>query len=388
MNVLMLNVTSDLYGSSKILFYVASILKKRGYTIILVLSYDGPLADLFRNNGFDVKILRLGILRKRYFNFFGLWNRAYVLIKSTFNLINICKKNKIDLIYSNTTPVILGGIVSKILGINHVWHLHEIFEPANSVVHKFFGLVINNSADSVLVVSNAVYKNWANLITKPELTVIHNGIPLGEFDSTNGNLRDELKIPEDVILVAMIGRVNTYKGQSYYLEIASLLVQKTKKIRFLLIGDAFHGYEYLYEEINQKIIDLNLTEYVFDLKYREDIKEILKSIDLLILPSLKPDPFPTVILEAMASSKTVISTRQGGAIEQIEEGVTGEFIPLHDPIISAEIVFKALSNPFLLKTYGSNGKKRIDSYFTFEIFEKNINNLFDRLEFTNSLKRI
>jgi glycosyltransferase involved in cell wall biosynthesis len=378
MNILMLNVTSDLYGSSKILYYVARMLKKRGFNITLVLSYEGPLANLFRNDGFDVVIIRLGILRKRYFNFLGIFNRSIVLLMASRKLFKLCKDKKIDLIYSNTTPVIVGGIISKILNLKHIWHLHEIFEPRLSFVHKFFGLFINHTSDLVIVVSKAVYENWVDLIMSSKLVIIQNGIPLDDYNNHSSNLREELKIDSNTKLIAMIGRVNTYKGQKYYLEIASHLIKKIKNIKFLLVGDAFKGYEYLYSEIQKYIEDLDLSEYVIDLGYREDIVNILPSIDLLILPSLKPDPFPTIILEAMASSKAVIATRQGGALEQIEDGVTGKFIPFDNPLLCSEIIFDVITSKSILNFFGANAKSRVEKYFSLNDYERKINDLFDK----------
>jgi glycosyltransferase involved in cell wall biosynthesis len=378
MNILMLNVTSDLYGSSKILYYVARTLKKRGFNITLVLSYEGPLANLFRNDGFDVVIIRLGILRKRYFNFLGIFNRSIVLLMASRKLFKLCKDKKIDLIYSNTTPVIVGGIISKILNLKHIWHLHEIFEPRLSFVHKFFGLFINHTSDLVIVVSKAVYENWVDLIMSSKLVIIQNGIPLDDYNNHSSNLREELKIDSNTKLIAMIGRVNTYKGQKYYLEIASHLIKKIKNIKFLLVGDAFKGYEYLYSEIQKYIEDLDLSEYVIDLGYREDIVNILPSIDLLILPSLKPDPFPTIILEAMASSKAVIATRQGGALEQIEDGVTGKFIPFDNPLLCSEIIFDVITSKSILNFFGANAKSRVEKYFSLNDYERKINDLFDK----------
>ena len=374
----MLNVTSDLYGSSKILYYVARTLKKRGFNITLVLSYEGPLANLFRNDGFDVVIIRLGILRKRYFNFLGIFNRSIVLLMASRKLFKLCKDKKIDLIYSNTTPVIVGGIISKILNLKHIWHLHEIFEPRLSFVHKFFGLFINYTSDLVIVVSKAVYENWVDLIMSSKLVIIQNGIPLDDYNNHSSNLREELKIDSNTKLIAMIGRVNTYKGQKYYLEIASHLIKKIKNIKFLLVGDAFKGYEYLYSEIQKYIEDLDLSEYVIDLGYREDIVNILPSIDLLILPSLKPDPFPTIILEAMASSKAVIATRQGGALEQIEDGVTGKFIPFDNPLLCSEIIFDVITSKSILNFFGANAKSRVEKYFSLNDYERRINDLFDK----------
>ena len=97
-----------------------------------------------------------------------------------------------------------------------------------------------------------------------------------------------------------------------------------------MVGDAFPGYEYLYAQLDNQMQQLQLQDVVKQLGFRNDIPSLMQSIDLLLLPSQLPDPFPTVILEAMASAKPVIATEMGGALEMIEAGITGDFMPAHN----------------------------------------------------------
>jgi UDP-N-acetylglucosamine:LPS N-acetylglucosamine transferase len=98
----MLNVSSDLYGSSKILKQTAIALKKKGHQPIILLSETGPLEDEFKTIGIPTKIIRLGVLRRKYLSVAGLMNRFKVLIKSYKSFNKICKEQMIDLIYSNS----------------------------------------------------------------------------------------------------------------------------------------------------------------------------------------------------------------------------------------------------------------------------------------------
>jgi len=68
MNILMLHSSSDLYGASKILLHTVGYLIQKGHRVIVVLSEDGELAQKLEENDCIVKIVRLGILRRKYFN--------------------------------------------------------------------------------------------------------------------------------------------------------------------------------------------------------------------------------------------------------------------------------------------------------------------------------
>ena len=371
MNILMLNVSSDLYGSSKILKQTAIALKKKGHQPIVLLSETGPLEDEFNKIGISTKIIRLGVLRRKYLSVGGLINRIKVLFKAYQSIKKICREQKIELIYTNTTPVIIGGIAAKILGIKNLWHIHEIL-PINSKEQRFFGWLINWSSDKVIVVSSAVYENWSNKIDKRKLVLLHNGIDELEILDDSIDLRNSLNLPINKILVGMIGRVNLFKGQSYFIEIAAAINAKPHDCHFVMVGDAYPGYEYLYDQLAEQKKLLGVDAIIADLGYRTDIPMIMNSLDIFVLPSTKPDPFPTVILEAMSVQKPVVATRQGGACESVVHGLTGYLVPLENPVSVADHILTLAENDSLRKEMGKAGKERFKLLYSISQFETSI----------------
>lgn len=159
--VMMLHGSSDLYGASKIFLFTASILQE-GVLRCCYLSEDGPLADELKKRGIKVKLLRLGIIRRKYFNVKGLINRVKVTYKAYKQLGALAKAENITHIYSNTAAVWVGAFLSKIKGYTHIWHLHEII-----VKPKFFSLwlgkLVQYNSDTVIVVSQAVKSIGKNM---------------------------------------------------------------------------------------------------------------------------------------------------------------------------------------------------------------------------------
>jgi glycosyltransferase involved in cell wall biosynthesis len=138
-----------------------------------------------------------------------------------------------------------------------------------------------------------------------------------------------------------------------------------------MVGDAFPGYEYLYAQLDNQMQQLQVQDVVKQLGFRNDIPSIMQSIDLLLLPSQLPDPFPTVILEAMASGKPVIATQMGGALEMIESGITGDFMPADNAEEAANKIANWL-NKEKLNTAGLASRQRVLEKFSQEAWENKL----------------
>ncbi len=382
MNILVLHVVSDMYGSSKVLLQAVKALKASGHKVCVVVSEKGPLIDALELEGMETKIIRLGILRRRYLNALGLLNRAGVLTRAFFALMKLCKQNQIDIIYTNTAPVIIGGILSKFTGIKNVWHLHEILEPS-SFMHRFFGWMINATAQKVIVVSDAVYNNWAGRIDASKMVKVYNGfeasdinVDVGANINTNANniepLRAQLNLNDNTVLVGMVGRVNLIKGQFYFIQIAAASKAAGLNCHFVMIGDAYKGYEYLYPQLENQIAELGLQNSITNLYYQPNAASLIQQLDIFVLPSIKPDSFPVVILEAMAAGKPIIATNQGGAQEQIDDCVTGFLVPINDATIAAQKLGVLVNNPDMRTQMGQAGAKKLQEQFSLATFNKNI----------------
>ncbi|GAB3911478.1 glycosyltransferase family 4 protein [Mucilaginibacter boryungensis] len=377
MNILILHGTSDLYGGSKILYTVADFLRKK-YGVTVILSEEGPLADVLREHGIEVIIMKMGILRRKYLNPKGLINRVRALTKAKREIKEIVESKNIQLLYSNTTGVLIGAYVANSCKIKHIWHIHEIIEKP-ALFTKFIGWHIKKFADLVIVVSNEVKKHWEKYLDANIIHTVYNGIDYQPIINAEDGLRDELQLTNDDILIGMIGRVNLWKGQKYFLEITTLLCKKYPNVKFVMVGDVYPGYEYLYDEIKQIIDNNKLEKNVYNLGYRTDIPYILKGLDIFILPSILPDPLPTVILEAMAAGKPVVATKHGGAIEMVQQGKTGALIPWDNAEQAVDSISAIIEDPTLRINMGEAGKKRALDNFSLPAFEKNVFSLIDSL---------
>jgi glycosyltransferase involved in cell wall biosynthesis len=169
-----------------------------------------------------------------------------------------------------------------------------------------------------------------------------------------------------------MGRVHFWKGQDYFVNIAGEIFKTHKNVHFLIVGDAFAGYEYLHDNINQLIEKHGLQSHVTQLPYRSDITNIYGALDVFILPSLLPDPAPAVVTEAMAAGLAVVATEQGGAIEMMENTVSGLLIPINDAPAAAAIIEPLLTNETYRKNMGAEAKKRMQEKFSRTQFNEQI----------------
>lgn len=411
MRILLLHSSSDLYGASKIFLQSVQILQKQGHACEVVLSNEGPLVDALKNTGAHVHIFNLGIIRRKYFTPLGILNRIAKWAHANKQLRKIIKQQKIELVYSNTTAVLMGAWVAKKYKIPHYWHVHEIIEQPK-FLHSTISWLMQNRCDKIICVSQAVEDHWihGNHKIAPKTRLIYNGIePIQK--SNEVNYRATYQIPSHAIVVGMAGRIHYWKGQNYFLSIAKqLLVLESVRnasnasannispFYFIITGDAFPGYEYLVNEMQEFIEKNELTTRVFYTGFEKEMDKFYSAIDILVLPSLLPDPLPTVVLEAMQFGIPVVATPQGGALEMIADNETGIFIPLPDIYdnVQESIHYhrtEAAANIFYLahsvqqkqtgnitaienrKIMSEQAKKRVAQYFSKEAFEKNIINL-------------
>ncbi|MFC4213100.1 glycosyltransferase family 4 protein [Pedobacter lithocola] len=378
MNILVLGASSDMYGGSKILSIVVKILAEGNHKPIVVLSETGELVDELRRLNVEVRIIRLGILRRKYLSVAGIINRIQVTGSAWKALNKIVVEDKIDLVYSNTTGVFIGAFLAKKRDLKHIWHVHEIIAKPIAFT-KVMGYLLNRYSDKIIVVSESVKAHWAKYIKNREINRIYNGIDTSSYGKNAGTLRQELNINETDVIIGMIGRVNNWKGQDYFIDIAKIILKTLPNTKFIIAGDAFPGNEHFVDKLVNRIKKELPSDALHYIGYRTDIPNILNALDIFVLPSILPDPFPTVILEAMASAKPVVATNHGGATEMVLDGESGILIPFNDANLSATKILDLVLDKHKISNMGKLGKKRIDSLFSLEMFKKSILNIFDEL---------
>ena len=157
--ILIAHSSNDLYGASKVLISIIDIFINNGFEVHLFLPNDGPLNNNQIIKKTNIKILNLGVFRKKYFTFFGLINRLYFILKSSLYIKKFLKRNKIDLVYTNTSTLISPSIAAKLVGIPSIYHIHEI-PNSNSIYSRFMTTFLNNFSRNIVCVSKSVKDFW------------------------------------------------------------------------------------------------------------------------------------------------------------------------------------------------------------------------------------
>jgi glycosyltransferase involved in cell wall biosynthesis len=378
MRILLLHSSSDLYGASRIFLQTVTILRKHGHDCVVVLSNKGSLEQALEAVGAEVYIVNLGILRRKYFTFAGLFNRIQKWRNASTILNSLIRAHQIELVYSNTAAVLIGAWVARTNRLRHIWHLHEIIEQPK-LLHQFLGWQIRRGADTLIVVSDAVAKCWeSHLSVKTNLIRIYNGIePI--IQPVTIDYRKQFNLSDDAIVLGLAGRIHVIKGQPYFLEIAKAL-KKTNNfsnLHFFIAGDPYPGQEYLLDQMFALIRAYQLEASVHYLGQVDEMSNFYAAINLLVVSSIQPDSLPTVILEAMQYGIPVVATAQGGALEMVKENETGIFIPLDNAAVAAEKI-NAILPASTCQQMGAAGKERVATYFSQAAFEKNMLGVFEK----------
>jgi glycosyltransferase involved in cell wall biosynthesis len=374
-NILMLHSTSDLYGASKIFLQTAGIFKEEDANVYAFLSEEGPLSTALENIGVEVHILRLGILRRKYINIGGILNRAYFTWRASLLLSRFIKAKSIDLVFNNAASVFAGVIAARWTNKKHVWHIHEIIMQPRPFA-KLLSNLMSNQSNLNIYVSDATYRHWIemnkSIEEKKKAVRIRYGLSTtirsNQTEKTSNKNIWNIPISDDKIIIGMIGRINHWKGQVYFIEIANELLKKNKQLHFIMAGDPFPGYEYILQQMKDKIQEFGIGEHITDLGFQKNNAHFFQFIDLLIVPSTLPDPLPNVVLEAMSHAKPVAGTSHGGIVEMILDQTSGIHLPIQDPVIAAEKISGILDKQ-VLRNMGEKGFEYLEKEFAPERYK-------------------
>jgi glycosyltransferase involved in cell wall biosynthesis len=188
----------------------------------------------------------------------------------------------------------------------------------------------------------------------PRLEVVPNAVELDRFDPgllSPEEARARLGLGEHGHVLGVVGQLTPWKGQADAIRAVSLLAGRWPDLKLLVVGSVkfrsdstrYRNDAYL-ASLHDLVEELSLGDRVRFLGEREDVPEILRALDVLLVPSWE-EPFGRVVIEAMAMCTPVLATANGGPAEVISDGVDGLLLPPRDPARWAEAIRLLLADP-------------------------------------------
>lgn len=382
MNLLLVHAPSDLYGASRSLLRLSRRLRADGHRVVAVLPARGPLAPELEQAGVAVECLPgLAVVNRSSVHGIRSVQFPYRLLASARVLARLIRREGIELVHTNTALLPSAGLAARRCGVPHVWHIRELFTEF-CALWKLQWRIMNVLADRIVAVSGAVARQFPARC-RGQVRIIHNGIPASELSGIGAESGADFRRRhglEGALLVGLPGRINLRrKGQGVLLEAAARLRPRYPHARFLVIGSPFPGNEEHQRELERRIRDLRLEEYVLLTGELADMRPAYAALDVVTSCSVLPEALSGVVIEAMAMGKPVVGTAIGGTPEQVEDGVTGLLVSPGDPHELARALDRLLSDAELRRRMGEAGRRRFLERFEFEGFYRRMLAVYSEL---------
>ena len=196
-------------------------------------------------------------------------------------------------------------------------------------------------------------------IPRERALTVHEGIDVAHVDAAPPvSVGEAFWLPKNAPVVGCIGALVEHKGHRHLIHAAVDVVRAEPDTRFVILGEGE-----LRDELTRMIHELGLERHVLLPGFRPDVLSLLKTFDLMVMPSIT-EGLGTSILDAMACSKAVVGSAVGGIPEVVDHGVTGLLVPPRDATALGAAVVRLLRDPSLRETLGRAGRQRLEARFT------------------------
>jgi len=212
------------------------------------------------------------------------------------------------------TSDMLGGLAARSLGVPAISTIHAASWGAGIDAKR---RLVRACATRIIAVSDSakreyLSRGWAR---EDQIVTVHNGIDAVATPGAGADVRRELGLAPDDLVVGMVSALRPEKGHDVALEIVRSLRDSHPRLRLLIVGRGA-----LTDQIAAQAADLG--DAVVMAGMRHDVMRVFDAIDVCLQPS-RSDAFPTTLIEAMAASVPILATAIDGIPEIITDGETG-----------------------------------------------------------------
>jgi len=385
-SILFIHQSAELYGSDKTILMFISSLDKQKYKSIVILPFDGPLKREFEKNNIEVIIAPVLKLYRKMFTPKGILKFFKEYKEGLKTLNELHKKHNFSIVYSHTLAALIGIIFAQKNKIKHLWHVQEIIaKPV--IFNKGFVKLLSLKANDIAVYdSKTTMEFWIkdNPVLAKKSKFVCNGLDISQKPTANPadvlNIRkDFFKVDENQLVIALVGRINSWKGQQLLLEAFHKIANKHPNIKLVFIGSAPPNQEIFEIDLKNKIAEFKLSEQVLIIPFQENIWRFWDSIDIAVVPSTEPEPFGMVAIEAMLSKKPVVAANHGGLTETVLHNQTGILFEPNNAESLANALVELIVDGKKRKIFGEKGYQRTIEHFSLEKHVAEFEAIFEKI---------
>lgn len=305
-------------------------------------------------------------------------------LRAYWRLYRIFRALKPDIVHTRNLgaldaliPAWLAGIRRRIHG-EHGWDIDDVHGRNRRLrwLRKLHAPLVTEYVTVSIDLKDYLSRKVG--VSPRRIRQIYNGVDVDRFRPAEGACHRREMMPQfgdDCILIGTVGRVHPVKNQICLADAFVALIDQSPEFaacaRLVIIGDG---------EQRDAVIKRLGKGGVGDLCWlpgrRDDIPDILRCLDLFVLPSLA-EGISNTILEAMASGLPVIATNVGGNPELVVDGKTGSVVPPENSQALADCIRSYVRNPRKRAEQGRAGRSRVETEFDSALMLRRYVELYD-----------
>lgn len=351
-------------GAEKQLLNLIKLLDKTKFQPVLIALRGGKLEGDFK------KVVKLRIIGKK-------WKIDPFFF---FHLFKAIKKESPDILHTFMfTSNTWGRFCGILLKVPVLIASERSTDPWKKWYHFKIDKILGKFTSKIICVSEEVEKVYKEKLNLPDekFLVIKNGVDIEYFDNIErkAELKQKFKIEEEKVILTG-GRLSSEKGIDYFLRAAEKLIKIFPPVKFLIVGEGSER-----EKLEREVESMNLEEKVIFTGYRDDLPQIMKISDVVVLSS-KWEGLPNLLIEAMACKLPVVATNVGGCKEIVKEGENGFLVEYGDIENLTEKILYILKNPEMSEKMGKKGYEFIKTHFNIKDKIKQYENIYLKTYFS------
>lgn len=337
-------------GGETYLFNLVTNLDKNKFEPIVLSFSEGAMVEELKKTGIKTYVVKTN----KPFDI-----AVYPKVK------RIMEKECVDLLHihgtragSNTILQALKINLTSIYTV-HGWSFHTGLSSITNSIRRLSEKFILRKADLVVCGSQDNLSTGRSIASESNFKLIYNSIDTNSYSPAKDtkNIKGELGYSDNDIIVLFIARLTFQKDPMTFINSAKIVLDKIPDAKFLIIGEG---------ELKGDCLNLSETLNIKDkikfLPFRQDVKNILYSTDIFVLPSYW-EVVPLALLEAMSMQKACVASNINGTNEALRDGFNGYLFPVGNFVELADKIIKLINDKILREKFGTEARNTVVRQF-------------------------
>jgi glycosyltransferase involved in cell wall biosynthesis len=279
-------------------------------------------------------------------------------VRASWRLRRLMQTDAVDLVHTHSSiDAWVAGFAAKSLHLPVVRSRH-----VSIPVKRRRNFVYNALCDRIISSGEAIREVLITAGVEAEkIVAIPAGVDTSRFYPAVSGAPVRLEFGLNGPVIGTVAMFRRSKGHHVLLQAIPKILRNEPDAIFLWVGDGVGR-----AALQQEVAEAGVQAKVHMAGFREDVPACLAAMDVVVLPSIKSDGVPQVILQALAMRKPVVASAVGGIPEVIQHRHTGVLVPPNDPDALADAVVQMVRDAELAAAWAQAGGQGIDTHYALE----------------------